>query len=116
MGSTTNSITVKWKSTSLLNVTYAIQIKRHDDYSWAWAKCDTESLVPNICTVRGTMARVIDLQHNAEYYFRVCTISEDVKSDFSQPSKALRTTGDVRYTDSISCCVLSFLFLHSSYS
>lgn len=116
MGSTTNSITIKWKSTSLLNVTYAIQIKRHDDYSWAWAKCDTESLVPNICTVRGTMARVIDLQHNAEYYFRVCTISEDVKSDFSQPSKALRTTGDVRYTDSISCCVLSFLFLHSSYS
>ena len=109
---TANSITIEWKSTSLLfNVTYAIQIK-HDDYSWVWAKCDTESLVSNLCTVRGTTARVTDLQHNTKYYFRVCIISKGVKSDFSRPSEALRTAGDVGYTDSASCCILSFLLLH----
>lgn len=97
---TINSITIGWKSLSLHNVTYTVQF-RHDDL-WMGAKCDTESLVSNLCTVRGTAARVTGLKHNTVYHFRVSASYKGIKSDFSQPSDALRTTGDVESTNSVS--------------
>lgn len=87
-----DSITIGWNTQSLQNLTYSVQIQ--EESSWMDASCGPDSLLTNICTVRGVVALVTGLKQNTVYRFRVNAIYKDVKSDFSTPSDLFRTAGD----------------------
>lgn len=69
------------------------------------ASCGPNSLLPNLCTVRGVVALVTGLKQNTVYRFRVNAIYKDIKSDFSQPSDLFHTAGDAGTIDCLSCTV-----------
>lgn len=99
---TTDSITIGWNSLPLHNVKYNVQI--HDKSSWVDATCGADSILPNHCRVRGSVARVGGLKQNTVYRFRVNAIFNNIRSDFSHPSDPLRTAGDAGTSDySVSC-------------
>ncbi|XP_078379703.1 scavenger receptor cysteine-rich domain superfamily protein-like isoform X2 [Oculina patagonica] len=100
---TTDSITIGWNSLSLHNVKYNVQI--HDKSSWVDATCGADSILPNHCRVRGSVARVGGLKQNTVYRFRVNAIFNNIRSDFSHPSDPLRTAGDAGTSDYLSCIV-----------
>lgn len=75
------------------------------------ASCGSDSLLPNRCTVRGSVARVTGLKQNTVYRFRVNAIYEDIKTDFSQPSDPLQTAGDAGTSDCLSSTVQTNLSL-----
>ena len=74
------------------------------------ASCVPDSLLPNRCTVRGSVARVTGLKQNTAYRFRVHTIYKDIKADFSQPSDPFQTAGDARLSDCLSYTAQTNLF------
>ena len=69
------------------------------------ASCGHNSLLPNLCTVRGFVAHVTGLKQNTVYRFRVNAIYKDIKSDFSQSSDLFQTAGDAGTSDCLSCTV-----------
>lgn len=109
-----DSITIGWNTQSLQNLTYSVQIQ--EESSWMDASCGPDSLLTNICTVRGVVALVTGLKQNTVYRFRVNAIYKDVKSDFSQPSDPFRTAGDAGANVCFSCTVKTNLLFSTLFA
>ena len=74
--------------------------------AWMEAKCSDQSLLPNRCIVKGSVATVTGLKRNTVYRFRVYAMFKGVRSDFSLPSDSIRTLGDVVLLSFVFCCLL----------
>lgn len=105
VSNTLESITIRWDSqSSVSSITYIVQLQISTQSPWMDANCGAQSLLPNQCVIRGSVAHVTGLKQNTVYRFRVYAMFKSVRSDVSLSSDPLRTrAGDVEFIDNFSC-------------
>ena len=78
-------------------------MRREEETAWMNITCKTSNW-KNHCIVTQTVAKVVGLEEDSVYHFRVYANYRGVRSDVSLPSGAFRTAGDVGLRSFMNYC------------